>query len=91
MISQVIINVDSRLKAEAMKKAKKQGLPFSVVLKLAIKAFVEDRLNIGLVGDEQFNLSTRNEIEGAVKDISKGINISPKFNNANDAIAYLKK
>ena len=91
MISQVIINVDSRLKAEAMKKAKKQGLPFSAVIKLAIQAFVDNRFNVGLIGDEQFNLVTRNEIESALKDISKNKNLSPKFKNVDEAIAYLKK
>jgi antitoxin component of RelBE/YafQ-DinJ toxin-antitoxin module len=90
MISQVIINVDTKLKSEAMRKAKKQGLPFSSVLKLAIKAFVDGRLNVGLVGDEQFNLSTSHEIKEALKDITKNKNISPRFKTADDAVAYLR-
>lgn len=87
MTSQVIVNVDSQLKRRAMKKAQGQGIPFSAVLKLAIKAFVEGHLNVGLVGD--FNEKTRNEISKAEKDIAKGRNISPKFATVAQALAYL--
>lgn len=87
--SQVIINVDSRLKSLAMKKAKSQGLPFSSVIKFAIKAFVENRFKIDLVQD--FNFRTRQEIEAALKDISTNKNLSPVFSSADEMIAHLKK
>ena len=77
MISQVIVNVDSALKEKAMKKAKREGIPFSSVLKMAIKAFVEDKFNVGLIGD--LNWRTSRDIRKAIKDIKKGKNLSPSF------------
>jgi antitoxin component of RelBE/YafQ-DinJ toxin-antitoxin module len=86
MISQVIVNVDSKLKNLAMKKAQKQGIPFSAVLKLAIKAFVEDKFGIGLVAD--FNKKTRKEMDEAMSDIKSGKNLSPRFASVGDARAW---
>jgi len=77
MISQVIVNVDSALKKKAMEKAKREGIPFSSVLKMAIKAFVEDKFNVGLIGD--LNWRTSRDIRKAIKDIKKGKNLSPSF------------
>ncbi len=87
--SQVVFNIDSKLKALAMKKAKSQGLPFSSVLKFAIKSFVENKLKFELVPD--FNFYTRREIKAALKDIDAGKNISPVFSSADEMIAHLKK
>ena len=55
MITQVIFKVDKKLKDQAMKKAEKEGISFSSVLKMATKAFVEDKLNVGLVVEDKFN------------------------------------
>ena len=74
MTTQVIVNVDKNLKIQAMKKAKREGIPFSAVLKLAIKAFVDGRLSVGLVGDERFNAATRRDMIEAQRDIAKGKN-----------------
>jgi antitoxin component of RelBE/YafQ-DinJ toxin-antitoxin module len=87
MISQVIINVDSALKAKAMKKAKREGIAFSTVLKMAIKAFVEDKFNVGLIGD--FNAETSRKIKRAIKDIKKGKNLSPRFSTVAEMRKYL--
>jgi len=89
MITQVVFNVDSALKDKAMKKAKKAGIPFSAVLKMAVKAFVEDKLNLGLIGD--FNLKTSREIRRAIKDIKKNgfKNTSPTFSTLAEMNAWL--
>ena len=87
MITQVVFNVDSALKDKAMKKAKKAGIPFSAVLKMAVKAFVEDKFNIGYIGD--FNLKTSRKIRRALKDIEKGKNLSPAFSTVAEARAWL--
>ncbi|OHA16582.1 MAG: hypothetical protein A3C79_01480 [Candidatus Taylorbacteria bacterium RIFCSPHIGHO2_02_FULL_45_28] len=87
--SQVIFNVDSKLKSLAMKKAKAQGMPFSSVLKFAIKAFVENKFKIELVPD--FNLKTRWEVDEALKDIAAGKNLSPTFSTVDEMIAHLRK
>ncbi len=90
MNTQVIFNLDKKLKEQAMKKAQSQGLSFGVILKLATKAFVDGDFNVGLISKEEFNPVTRKSVEKALKDIKEGKNVSPKFNSAKDAIAYLK-
>ena len=90
MTTQVIFKIDKKLKDQAMRKAKDEGIAFSSVLKLATKAFVENQMNIGLVGEEVFNKKTRKILERELKDIKTGKNLSPAFNNAKDAINYLK-
>lgn len=88
MITQVVFNVDSALKDKAMKKAKKEGVPFSAVLKMAVKAFVEDKLNLGLIGD--FNLKTSRELRKIYKDIRKGKNLSPGFSTVAEMRKYIE-
>jgi hypothetical protein len=90
MNTQVIFNLDKKLKEKAMKKAQSQGLPFGAILKLATKAFVEGEFNVGFVSKEDFNPSTRKSVEKALKDIKAGKNLSPSFSSAEDAIKYLK-
>lgn len=90
MTTQVIFNIDKQLKEKAMKKAQKEGLPFSAVLKLATKAFVDGTLSINLVAPEKFNPKTIKEINKAITDIKQKKNLSQKFSDAEAAIAYLK-
>ena len=90
MTTQVIFNIDKKLKIKAMKKAQSEGLPFGAVLKLATKAFVEGTFDVGLVPNEEFNPSTRKSVDKAVKDIKEGKNLSARFSSAKEAIAYLK-
>ena len=49
MVEQVIFKIDKKLKDQAMKKAKRDGLSFSAVLKRATQSYVEDQFEIGLV------------------------------------------
>jgi hypothetical protein len=90
MNTQVIFNIDKRLKDQAMKKAQMQGLPFGVILKLATQAFVDGSLCVGLFSKEEFNTNSRKRIEGAVKDIKEKKNLSPRFSSTKEAVAYLK-
>lgn len=88
--TQMIFNIDKKLKDQAIKKAQQEGMPFGLVLKLATKAFVEGTLGIGLIGDSLLNPAADKTLKKALKDIQNGKNTSPKFGNAKDAIAYLK-
>ncbi len=90
MTTQVIFKIDSKLKEQAMKKAQKEGVAFSSVLQHATKAFVEGKLNVELVAHPPFNARTKKIIDQALKEIKEGKNLSPAFDNAKDAIAYLK-
>lgn len=89
MTSQVIFKLDKTLKAQAMKKAQKEGVALSAVLKLATKAFVDGELNVGLVTEEKFNAKTARDIRQAIKDLKEGKNLSPVFHSAEEMINYL--
>jgi len=91
MTTQVIFTIDKNLKDEAMRKARSFGLSFSSVLNLATQAFVEGKINIGIVENQPFNDKTAKEITLALKDIKLGKNLSPCFSSAKQAIDYLKK
>lgn len=88
MTSQVIFRIDTKLKEQAMRRAKREGMPFSTVLKLAIKAYVEDELVIDFA--PKFSAKTRRMLDRELKEAREGKNLSPQFTNAADAIAYLK-
>ena len=90
MVSQVIFKIDKKLKDQAMKKAQGEGIALASVLKLATHAYVKGSLDVQLVAESKLNAKTRKELETALKDIKAGKNLSPAFNNIEDAIKYLK-
>lgn len=49
MTTQIVFNIDEKIKARAMKRAKEEGVPFSSVLKMAAKNFAEGKLSIDLI------------------------------------------
>lgn len=89
MNTQVIFKIDKKLKEKAMKKARAEGIPFSSVLTLATKSFVEGGLNVEVVQRPVLNDKTRKTLDRALKDIKEGKNLSPVFTNAKDMDAYL--
>src|SRR3989344_2655809 len=48
MTEQVIFKIDKKLKEQAMRKARKDGLPLSTVLKRATQAYIDDEFDIGV-------------------------------------------
>jgi hypothetical protein len=90
MISQVIFKIDKKLKDKAMQKAQAEGFPFAFVLKMATQAYVDNNLDVQLVARPKLNEKTRRELIKISKDIKQGKNLSPGFNNVEEAIAYLK-
>ncbi len=72
--------------------AKADGLSFSDILQMSTRAYVEGKLKPGMFQPEpeKFNAKTRRILDKALKDIEEGKNLSPSFNNAKEAIAYLK-
>ncbi len=90
MTTQVVFTIDKKLKQEAMKKARSLGMPFSSVLNIATRAFVEGTANIEMVDARPFNAKTRRALAKAIKEIEDPKNVSPKFSSAKDAIHYLE-
>ncbi|MEK7135102.1 MAG: hypothetical protein AAB780_00145 [Patescibacteria group bacterium] len=68
MVEQVIFKIDKKLKDLAMKKAKREGIAFSAVLKSATQAYVEDQFEIGLV----YSPKLIRDVRAAQKEIREG-------------------
>lgn len=90
MTTQFMFKIEPKLKKAAMKRAKEKGIAFSSVLNFAADAFVEGYLDVGLTVREELNSRTQKIIARELKDRKEGKNMSPAFDNAKDAIAYLK-
>lgn len=67
MTTKVIFNTDSKLKAAALKKARGQGMTLSAVLNLATRAYVDNRMEVDVLGQM---------IERGREDIRRGRVIS---------------
>ena len=90
MTTQVIFKIDKKLKERALRKARNEGIAFASVLKLATRAYVNGELGVQLVAQPRLNAKTRRELLKISKDIRQGKNLSPVFETAENAIAYLK-
>lgn len=85
----MIFNVDSKIKERAMKQARRDGVPFSTILKLATKAYAEGKLRLSISDVPSFNEATRKEVKQALDDIKNGKNLSPSFSSAKEMDVYL--
>ena len=85
MTTQVIFRVDNKIKAQAQRKAKKNGLTFSDVLQIVTYAYVRDDFEPVLMRkDERLNLKTRRELMKISDDIKKGKNLVGPFYSARE-------
>lgn len=89
MTTQVVFKVDPKIKAQAMRRAKREGIPFASVLKMMTQAFAEGEYSVKLVKEEKFNAKTARELRSALKDIEKGKNLV-SFKNAKEMDDYLR-
>lgn len=91
MTTKVLFVMDKNLKEKAMKKARSFGLPFSSVLNLATKAFVDGKLNIEMVEEErQFNNKTTKTLNKILKEIEQGKNIVGPFKTTKEIMRSLE-
>lgn len=56
MNSQVTFLADKSLKDKAMKKAKEKGLSLKSVLVFSMQAFVDDKIDFGIISDDDYEL-----------------------------------
>ena len=88
MKTQLIVKTDKEVKIQAQKTAKELGLPLSTLINAYLKQFIATK-------EAEFRvipkMTPRLErlIERVRKDVREGKNISPTFDNAEDAIRYL--
>jgi len=88
MTTQVVFKIDPAVKSQAMRRAKREGVPFASVLKLATKAYAEGKFSVEIVSEERFNEKTARELRAALRDIKKGKNLV-SFKNAKEMDDYL--
>ncbi len=87
-MSEVInFRIDKKIKTEAQAIAKKMGLNLSDVLGVLLRGFVRDKaLNVDLEEPSDYFIEC---LEQAREDLKNG-NVSPAFDNAEDAIKWLR-
>lgn len=91
MTSQVIFTMDKALKDRALRKAKAQGIPFSAVLKMAVKAFADGSLGVRLVEeDPPLRPASAKLLKKALADTNAKKHLSQAFSNVEDSLQYLK-
>ena len=77
----VTIKIDKKIKQAAVKEARRRGISVPKLLSFKIKEEFEAK--------ERLNAKTRGELLQVTKEAKKGKNVT-RFDNINDAIAYLK-
>lgn len=91
MTTQIAFKIKDNIKKAAMKRANKEGITLSAFLKTAVKSFADGRFKLDITDtSEVFNESMKKEILEIDKNIKTYKNLSPSFDNAKDAIKYLK-
>lgn len=90
MVTQIVFNIDPKIKAKAMKRAKAEGVPFAAFLKKATEAFAEGEYRMGIVRSEVPNAKTARALRAASADFKKGINTSPVFTSGKEMDKYLE-
>jgi hypothetical protein len=87
MTTQVVFNIDPKVKARAMERAKREGIPFASVLKLATKAFAEGQFSIGIVDEILPQKMRLLERESRLLDKGKG----RRFSSVKEALTFVKR
>ena len=86
MTTQVVFNIDPKVKARAMERAKREGIPLAAVLKLAAKAFAEGQFSIGIVDEILPQKMRLLEKESRLLDKGKG----RRFSSVKDALTFVE-
>ena len=86
MTEQIVFNIDSKVKAQAMRRAKRDGIPFSAVLKLATKAFADGRFSVDIAEEITPQKMKLLERESRLIDQGKG----RRFASVKEARAFIE-
>lgn len=87
MTTQVVFNIDPKIKARAMRRAKKEGIPFAAILKMATKAFADGRFSLDVV-DEEVRPEKLRLWERISREYDKGR--GRRFASAKEAMEYFE-
>ncbi len=83
------VKIDDKLKKEAQKAAKALGLPISTVVAASLREFVRTR-SITISDSPSLKPEVERELLQLSKDAKAGKNLSPAFDNVDDAVKWLR-
>jgi addiction module RelB/DinJ family antitoxin len=83
------VKLDEGLKKEAQETARELGLPLSTVVASSLREFVKTR-TITVSGTPRLKPDIENELLRRSDDAKKGKNLSPTFENLDDAKRWLE-
>lgn len=86
------LKTDKAIKGKAQKIAKSMGFSLGTLLNAFMRQIVREKeISFSAIRREQLRPEMQALLEEAERDLIEGKNISPAFDNAKDAVAYLKK
>jgi antitoxin component of RelBE/YafQ-DinJ toxin-antitoxin module len=90
MVMNTVLNIklDPDLKRQAQEAAKAIGLPISTVVAAGLREFVRTR-SITISDPPKLKPEVEAELLQISADAKKGINVSPTFDNLDDAFTWL--
>jgi len=85
------IKADVQVKKRAQKTAEKLGMPLSTVINAYLKQFIRTGEVHFYVGNPEGELKpeVKKRLQKLTKEAREGKNLSPEFDNVEDAINYL--
>ena len=86
------VKTEKKLKKEAQSIAKQMGVPLGTIMNAFLRQFVRNKTVFFTLEDREVMTKTMEKsLAKMEKDIRLDINLSPKFTDIEDAIAYLRK
>jgi len=83
------VKLDPKLKKQAQEAAESLGLPLSTVVSANLRQFVRTR-SVTISDQPRLKPEVVEELLKGSEEAKKGINVSPEFSDAKDAIKWLK-
>ena len=90
MKTMINIKADKEVKESAQELARELGMPLSTVINAFLKDFIRSR-SIAFSSIPKMTPYLEEVLGSVENDIKDNKNMSPGFNNADDAMAYLDK
>lgn len=82
------VKIDSELKEQAQAVAKQLGVPMSIVVSSNLREFVRTR-SLTISDPPRLTPMAEKELLAVSKDVKAGKNISPRFDDLQDAFKWL--
>ena len=86
------VKTEKKLKKEAQSIAKQLGVPLGTIMNAFLRQFVRNKTVFFTLEDrEVMTKAMEKSLAKMEEDVRQDINLSPKFTDIEDAIAYLRK